>query len=90
MLYLVLAVAGWVGSGWTGYPNPDDPDPVFCPVCIRVIGAIGAIIYYMVLKNMLGADNSFFTLSLVGILGGAATASLLNGVIGLARGKKSA
>ena len=88
MIYLVLAVAGWVGGGW-GYPNPDDPDSPMCPVCGRVIGVVAAIIYYMVLKNMLGADNSFFTLSVVGVLGGAAGASLVGGLMGMARGKKA-
>lgn len=87
MEYLVLAVAGLVG-GALGYPNPDDPDSPQCKVCGLVIGIIAAIIYYMVLKNMLGEDHSVFTLSVVGVIGGAAGGALAGAGMNLARGGK--
>jgi hypothetical protein len=87
MEYLILAVAGLVGGG-LGYPNPDDPNSPQCKVCGFVIGVIAAIIYYMVLKDALGADHSFFTLSVVGLVGGAAGGALVGAGMNLARGKK--
>lgn len=87
MEYLVLAVAGLVG-GALGYPNPDDPDSPQCKVCGLVIGVISAIIYYLVLKTQLGDDHSVFTLSVVGVLGGAAGAALVGAGINLAGGGK--
>lgn len=90
MEYLVLAVGGVVG-GIYGYPNPEDDDSPRCPVCGIAIGIIASILYYMVLRDMLGEDRSFFTLSVVGVLGGAAGAALVGAGINLARGgKKSA
>lgn len=90
MEYLILATAGVVG-GIYGYPNPDDPDSPQCPVCAIAIGIIASIIYYMVLKNVLGEDNSVFTLSVVGFFGGAAGAAIVGAGINMARGgKKSA
>lgn len=87
MEYLVLAVAGLVG-GALGYPNPEDDDSPQCKVCGYVIGIVAAIIYYMVLRDMLGEDRSFFTLSVVGVLGGAAGAALAGAGMNLARGGK--
>jgi hypothetical protein len=88
MEYLVVGIAGLVG-GRLGYPNPDDDDSPDCDVCGLVIGVIAAIIYYLVLKNTLGEDNSFFTLSVVGLVGGAAGAALGGAGINMARGKKT-
>lgn len=88
MEYLVVGIAGLVG-GRLGYPNPDDPDSPDCDVCGLAIGLVAAIIYYLVLKNMLGEDSSFFTLSVVGVVGGAAGAAVGGAVINMARGKKT-
>jgi hypothetical protein len=90
MEYLILATAGVVG-GIYGYPNPDDDDSPSCPVCAIAIGIIASIIYYMVLRNVLGEDHSFLTLSLVGFFGGAAGAAVVGAGINMARGgRKSA
>jgi len=93
MEYVLVALAGWVGAGWpislgrgggTGLPNPEDPDPPLCWVCNFVIGAIAAVILWLVLSPELG-DAGFGTRVVFGLIAGSFGASLVRGVMGLGK-----
>jgi hypothetical protein len=101
MEYVLVALAGWVGSGWpvaassrgrggAGLPNPDDPNPPLCWVCGLVVGAVAAVIFWALLGRQIAPDGGLIPMVLVGFLAGSAGASLVGGVLDLAgRGKKT-
>jgi hypothetical protein len=92
MLYLFLALAGWVGGGWAvtfgtgtgGYPNPDDVGPWPWPPCLAcggLLGAAAAVILEAVLPrisaNMAGPEG-WGELALFGLVVGAAAGLAYN------------
>ena len=93
MEYALIAVGGWVGGGWVGYPS-DDPDSPMCDVCVHILGAIAAVILWLVVwKDMLGADSAGGALAVmaVSVLSGSFAASLVRGVMKMAGiGRKAA
>jgi hypothetical protein len=87
MLYVYLALAGWVGGGWAvtlgtgtgGYPNPDDTGPWPWPPCLAcggILGALAAVILEAVLPRVaanLAVPEGWGELTLFGlVVGGAA------------------
>jgi hypothetical protein len=99
MEYVVVALAGWVGSNWpvavsrgrggTSVPNPEDPDPPLCWACGLVVGAVAAVIFWAVLGPQI--EGGIVSMVLVSFLAGSAGTSLVGSVLDLAgRGKKTA
>jgi hypothetical protein len=95
MEYVLVALAGWVGAGWpisigrgggtAGIPDPEDPNPPLCWVCTFVIGAIAAVILWLVLAQELGPDAGFGTKVVFGLIAGSFGGSLVRGLLGLGK-----
>lgn len=93
---LILAgIIGWCGTWWPrrwpfppggGGGNPDDPWPPNCPVCGPLIGAISAVVLWVVLGDEIGGGIA--ELAIVSFFTGAFGSSLIGGVLSLARGGK--
>ena len=92
MEYLLAGIIGWCGTYWPRrfplpapgpYPNPDDPWPPNCPVCGPIIGAIAAVILWMVLKEEFG--EGLGQLVVISFFGGAFGSSLIGGLLSFGR-----
>jgi hypothetical protein len=84
MDYLLMAIIGWVGSGWQ---NTDDGWPTGCPMCRQIVGVISAIILSRVLAPVVPADAGLLGTVVVCFFGGSFGASLIGGLVGMMKGK---
>ncbi len=90
---ILAAIIGWCGTYWPRrfplpvppgpYPNPDDPWPPNCPVCGAIIGAIAAVVLWLVLGDQFG--DTVLDVAVVSFFGGAFGATLVGGLMSFGR-----
>lgn len=97
MDFAIPFIVGWCGTGWPwhfpgggggGGTDPDNPWPIGCAVCKRILGGIAAVILEMVLARQL-ANAGFGGHVAFDFFAGSFAVTLVGGVLALASGNRN-
>lgn len=88
MGYAFAAMMGTCGTLWPGWWRHPDPDPDPWWWIVRIVGAIGGIVAARYFAPMAGMDG-VVAMGLVSFFGGTFAGSVVEGLKGLAGGKKT-
>ena len=97
MDFVIPFIVGWCGTGWPWHPRipgggggggGDDPWPINCIVCGRILGGIAAVILEMVLARQL-ANAGFGGHLAVDFFAGSFAVTLVGGLLGMMSGNRT-